>query len=480
MKNIFLTNKASFYSILAASVLFFSGCGINSRTAYIVNPDLSGKCVFEEKVGLDVAMITTAYGGNYNSKSMSGLSSIFGSEDTVMPSPHDIMLGFASKILSNKSVEAWKDVDFHLIGEDTVYFKGTAYFKNLSTGGMASIDSNIHIYKNDLGQTVIEMNVPVKDTLKKDYSSLFKKNPFKGGVYYSMMHYYMASLLRDYYVSVSYQLPGKIVSVSNFEKKNDNTVMLAINGKKMIHNLDTLMQNIDLLSKMYPGSSGLGSLPSDKNYATYKFLFGKAAPVKVVYETGNKPLFDYAKEVQEAKTYYANFRRKSGLDAFDSIAIAKKELEEKEKKREEGTLILTTGDSANGKMYFKTLTATQYYRGYFSFTGELGHPAISDSYMSSVKINSIVTDKGMDVTDSLTNHDYISAYLTSSNYDYEEKEKLNDKVSFSLNGTFPEDCKYVNIKGMLQIDSATVVPFYIIELNLAKKKLGDYGNDGLK
>jgi hypothetical protein len=456
---------------VAAIAAFFSSCGVQSKSNYTVNPDLTCKCVFEEKLGLDVAMITTNYGGAANSSDPTGLSSMFGS-DTSRPSAHDILFGFANKILSNKGVDTWKDVEFKMIGQDTVYFKGTAYFKSLSNGGLSGIDSGMRIYDDDMGQTVIEMKQSKKDTESSSMSNVYK-NLFKGGMYYSMMHYYMAALLRDFNISVTYQLPGKIVSISNFTKLNDNTAQLAFNGKSMIHHLDTLMMNTDMMSRMYTNpSSGIGALSSDDPYHTNSFIFGEDKPVRVIYKSGNKPLFDYEKEVAEAKKQYADFRKKSGLQAYDSIANAKKKMEEEERKKEEGTLVLNADDSANGKVYFKNLTAKQYYRSYATFTGQLSK-SFNTSYYSTVIITSALTDNGKNVTDSIQNHDFISAYMSSSTTNYDDTITPNDKVTFTLNNKFPDDCKYINVEGKLVIDSATSVPFKIINLYLSTKAIPD-------
>jgi len=481
MKN---TNSLTWFFTLSSSLLvlsLLSSCGINTRTSYVVNPDLSCKCVYEQKAGLDVAVMYTYFGGSFmNSKDLSGLSALSGT-DSVTPTPQEVLLGFANKILSNKSVEAWKDIDFHMIGTDTVYFKGTAFIKNLANGGLSTIDTGMRIFNNDMGQTVIEMKEykKTKDSSSKDYTSSIYKSLFKGGLYSSMMHYYMAMFLRDYNMSVTYQLPGKIVSTSNFVKKNDNTAELSINGKNMIHYLDTMMRNTDLISKMYSNSSSINPYAGNSDYAIYKYLFGEAAPVRVVYETTTKPQFDYAKEVAEAKKYYAAFLIKSGIAAYDSIAIVKKQLEEAEKKKEEGTLVLTANDSANDKMYFKTLTATQYYRGNFSLTGELSKPVNSVSF-ATVSLTSLITDNGISMLDSIPNPTSISAYISTSSTNYLDSVQYDNKVTFSIFGNFPDDCKYVNLKGMLNVDSVTTVPFTIINLNLIKSTSAFDGKNGTK
>ncbi len=418
-----------------------------------------------------MAMISTYYSEASSKKGdLGGFSSMFA--DTTRLTPHDMMLAFGSKILSKPGVVAWKDIDLHMIGKDTVYFKGTAYFKNISDESLSSIDSSMKVYNDDKGQTIIELKQK-KDTgssyASKEYKKLFKG----GGVYYSYMHYYMAVLLRDINISVTYHLPGKIVSCSNFAKINDNTAELSINGKNMMASLDTLLQNTDMISKMYSNPSNIGSMSSTDPYKYNSLFFSENKPIRVTYKAGDKPQFDYAKEVAEAKIYYANFLKKSGIAAFDSLALIKIEKVEAEKRKEHGTLVLTSEDSANGKIYFKELGANQYSYSsdnYLSFTGTLSRPVSASNY-ALVSISYITSDNGTNLTDSLSNSSFITAYLSSSSYNYSDTSSVSndDKVSFSLSGHFPDDTKFINLQGTLKIDTVTTIPFKITKLYLSKK-----------
>lgn len=472
-KNLSLKKAIAYSAVVFAGTLFY-GCGIQCKTKYIVNPDMTAKCVLEEREGLDVAVITSTYGGNNSTGGGTDIFSSMGGKDTTMPSTHDILLGFVSKILSNKGVETWKDISFGMIGKDTVYFKGTAYFKDISVAGFSAVDSDMHIFKNDKGQMVIEMKQSKKDTALTSTGSMYK-NMFKGGTYYYTMHYYMAMFFKDFNLSMTYQVPGKIVSCSNFTKINDYTAEFAFNGRSMISSLDTLMQNTDMMSKVYSSPSGTNALANSSS-----FLFGEGKPIQIIYESGNKPQFDFAKEVAEAKKQYADFRRKSGLETFDSLALAKKQKAEEETRKMEGTLVLTAADSAHGKVYFKSLRAKQYYRNYIDFTGILSRP-VNTGYSSLVVITSAKTDNGMNVLDSIKNHEYISAYMTLSSGNYSDSTiSYTDKASFTMTTTMSADCKFINLEGKLQVDSVTSIPFKIVNLYLSTKTITDgedYGGE---
>jgi hypothetical protein len=467
-----LQRRIAYTAVVLAGTLFY-GCGIQSKSKYIVNPDLTAKCVYEEKEGLDVAaMLTSSAGSGASAGAGLDMFSSLGGKDTTIPSPHDILLGFASKILSNKGVEAWNDVSFGMIGKDTVYFKGTAYLKNISSGGLSSFDSAMHIYNNDKGQTVIEMKQNKKDTGLTSSANMYK-SMFKGGDSYYMMHYYMATFFKEFNFSITYQLPGKIASCSNFTKINDNTAVFSFDGKSMVQSLDTLMQNADMMSKMYSNpSSGMGSLSNTNN-----ILFGGDKPVQIIYQSGNKAQFDYAKEVEDAKIYYADFRKKSGLATFDSIALMKKQQAEFEAGKLKGTLILTAADSANGKIYFKSLKAKQYSRGYIDFTGALSKPVTSDVSFT-VSITSAHTDNGMNVLDSIQDHTDFGAYVYFASQNVKDTVMGGDMLTFSISGAFPDDCKYINLEGELKAGNTKTIPFKLNNLYLYNKTSKDGEGSG--
>jgi hypothetical protein len=458
-------------TLLLLPVIFLYSCSMQVKSSYILNPDMSGKCIIEEKMGMDVAEIMAVVGNQDPKKLYMGLDGF--ANDTVKKTPHDILIGFASKILASKGIEAWKDIQFGMIGKDTVYFKGTAYFKDISNISISAMDTLMEVTQNANGETIIRVRQKPKDAVSDSSMQATlaaeKKYLPSGGIWSAMMHYYMSALLRGIDVKLSYQVPGRITDYSSFVKKNDNTVQLDMNDTKIINALDTLMNS------NYLAFSALSKSSSPNAYNSY--LYGQNKPLQVTFKSDAKPLFDYAKEVAEAKKYYTAFRRTSGIEKYDSVQLVIQRQKEEEALKEHGTLVLTAADSADHKVYFKTLGATQYY-GMLSFSGDLSRP-MQTGYYSKIQITKAVDDKGNNVLDSIQNHDNISAYLSPETYSYTDSVQLNNKVTFSLSPNLPEDCKIINLEGVLVVDDNTSVPFKIIKLYLKPrdKSYNNYGGE---
>jgi hypothetical protein len=456
------------------------GCmSMQSKSVVYLNPDMSGKCTYEIKMGKDLAGILTdpSSGLDY------GLGLSGGSKKKEKKSPGDPALALASKILSSGTFDTWKDVQFGYKTKDTVFFTGTAYFKDITHIAVSMFDSNLTVHHDADGNTVMEITTSKKkdtasanpNTTNAAYDSI-SKAAYKDVGISDIMHYYFASLVRGLYISTTYHLPGKIVSSSNFKKLSDNTISLTITGDDVIKLMDTLSGKSDYTSMLYGKYYGLANGGSNaESYFYDKVLYGEEKPIMVVFKTETKPAFDYAKEVADAKVYYAKYRKSSGIEKYDSLAAAEKKEAEEEKAKEEGTLVLTAKDSANGKTYFKTLTATQY-SGSVSFSGILSKPQSGVSF-TKVKITKATADNGVNVTDSIgkqnnyygydsTSVGYLSAYLTNSNggYGYGDSNTQYDKATFTMYINLPDNIKYVNLEGLLIIDENRSIPFKLDKL----------------
>ncbi|HTB05882.1 MAG TPA: hypothetical protein VK806_02940 [Bacteroidia bacterium] len=457
-------------ALVLLPLVFLYSCAMHVKSTYVLNPDMSGKCIVEEKVGLDVAEITGSIGNADPKKLYSGMDSYF--TDTSKKSSHDILMGFASKMLSSKGIETWNNVQFGMIGKDTVYFKGTAYFKDITAISLSAFDTIMEVTKNADGETIIRLKQKTatrqEDSAKLASMSEASKYTPTGGLWSAMMHYYMAAFLRGLDVELSYQVPGKITSYSNFEKRNNNTVCLHLTDVKIIAGVDSLMTS---------QAMGLMEFSKSSNPYAYNSLFyGENKPLQVTFKSNSEPSFDYSREVADAKKYYVAFRRSSGIERFDSVRLAMERQKEEEALREHGTLVLTVTDSANNKVYFKTLGAEQYY-GMLSFSGQLSKP-LPTSYYSKINITKAYDDRGNNIIDSIQNRDNISAYLSPTTYTYTDSIPHNDKVTFSLSPNLPEDCKMINIEGSLTVSDSIAIPFKIVKLYLKPRDKSGIGNEG--
>lgn len=486
-----------FYStFLGLGMLLTSCMSMQSKSVVLLNPDMTGKCTYNIEMGKDMAGILT------DPKSTM-FSDFGGNAQQPDKKQGDVALALASKLLSAGNVEAWKDVQFGYLAKDTVFFRGTAYFKNINQLNVSMFDSAITMYKNADGDMVLEVKrkKTEKDTAMQwvnhsydSVTSTYFVNQYKNSGISDMMHYYMAAMVKGLDISTLYQLPGKIVSCSNFKRTGERSVSLSLTGNDVIRLLDSMSSGngnmAGLYDKYMPGMGGLGGdQPSDdKDYEAYKILYGEAKPIQVVFKSNGKKAFDYDKEVAEAKTYYAAFRKTSGIEKYDSVQDVAKKTAEEESIREKGTLILTADDSANGNAYVKKMEATQY-SGLLSFSGTLSKP-LSNSLLGKVRIVSAVTNNGTDIADSLNKANnysfstdegspdttgYINAYFSSSDYSYDANGSYSDsalnkdKFSFSLLSGIPEGTKYINLAGYVETNEGQKIYFKMKDLYIKKK-----------
>ena len=136
----------------SVSCLFASCMSMHSRSVIVLNPDMSGKCTYDIKMGKDMAGILTLP----KMDAASGYESYF--TKSAKSGSQDAALALASKLLSLGKIDAWKDVQFGYLKKDTVFFKGTAYFKDISKMAVSLFDSSMHVYKDNDGNMVLEMN----------------------------------------------------------------------------------------------------------------------------------------------------------------------------------------------------------------------------------------------------------------------------------------------------------------------------------
>ena len=102
--------------VLLLSATFLGGC-LQVKETYTLNPDRSGKVVYE-------ATIET--GGH----ALPGVGPTGdGAANSVAPGRDRALQGFVRQFLAESSgVDAWTDVTYENVVADTIHFKGTAYF----------------------------------------------------------------------------------------------------------------------------------------------------------------------------------------------------------------------------------------------------------------------------------------------------------------------------------------------------------------
>jgi len=277
-------------------LLLTTGC-FDTDEDYTINPDGSGKVVHEctfQAVSLD------------NSSTDSG---------------RDLTNAVRSMLEQAKGVDAWRDVSFKTLDDGRIYFKGTAYFKDLSKFEISSQTMLEFVWdKNPAGGATLtvrtnksENNGPMirpqhhvvstnlspeelAKAIKKQRNDFQQSKPMLAGILGPMKH------------AVTLHLPGKVVSSSNFTTNANGNLTITFDGKKLLAAMDKLV-NDDEWCRTHNGT-GFDNI-QDKptmDVEINELVYGQKAPV-MVSVNGGTPLFDYATEVASAKNEYAQIRK---------------------------------------------------------------------------------------------------------------------------------------------------------------------------
>lgn len=314
---------SKFSGVLLIIVLMtIVGC-IESNDEFTVNSDGSGKVIYELTFpamglegGLEALMGKGAPGEAAGGKLSSPMAGAKPSD--LQAKLKDSVSGILSK---SSGIDTWKDVSYKITDDGRMYFKGAAYFPDINNLRIRSPDiissdmMKLSFARNQLNEITIEIKnqqqpkatgvpqpataapaVPEDklDELVRQARSQYEQS--------RPMIQAMFSTLKGQTIL---HLPGQIKEFSNFEKVDDSTVRLALDGSRLIGIVDRMMQDeASLKEQIRTGRNSLSSGPNDLELN--EMLFGQRAPVRVVITGATEQLFDYKAEVAAAKANYAS------------------------------------------------------------------------------------------------------------------------------------------------------------------------------
>ncbi|MHC4397257.1 MAG: tetratricopeptide repeat protein [Planctomycetota bacterium] len=284
-------------SIVACLVI--AGC-IEEKSEFTINPDGSGKIIYEATI-------------QPMSLEMMGEK----------PDLQVQLKETVRNILTESSgVDAWKDVSCQLTDDGKIYFKGTAYFPDISNLNIHNGFSGFPMTRNEKGEIVIDLET-------KDMGSGGEKEAEAAPVEfseaelnervreaksgYNQTKMVMAGFLSSLKVESILHLPGTIKEISNFEKIDNRTVRFVLSGAKLLEVMDEIMADEDMLRKQISDGKGPTDYSGDDLVMNEK-LFGQKARVRVVLVPDSKNLFDYDSEVSLAKKNYKKMISQLGLE----------------------------------------------------------------------------------------------------------------------------------------------------------------------
>ena len=284
-------------------LLLTSGC-FDTKDDYTLNPDGSGKVVHEctfQAVNLNA--------GNEN-------------ED-----PGKALTNAVREVLQQtKGVEAWRDVTFKTLDDGRLYFRGTAYFKELAKldipnqtmlefdwkksadgGAVLTLRTNKSDTETSEGVSIHHMKQksPPKNMTPEELDKRIKQQrgqfqqskPMLAGFLGAMKH------------AVVFHLPGKVSSSANFTNDGTGNLAIKFDGAKMMEVMEKLINDDEWCRKHNgTGFDDMQEKPA-MNEEMNQFLFGEKAPVSATVAGAAKPLFDYAAEVGAATKEYAQTKK---------------------------------------------------------------------------------------------------------------------------------------------------------------------------
>jgi len=285
-----MTMTNSYRIVLPLCLMGFvilSGC-IQSKETYTLNPDGSGKVVYE----LTAPLAPDLMGTKQSDPEVQARNSV-------------------DKLLKESSgIDTWADISWSLTDDAKLYFKGTAYFPDynqvqLSQGEMkSSIKENLRFRKQDDQRLFLSFedqtttNSPavvlspeqLQETIRQKKFSFMQSRPMLNGI------------LKDMMIEEVYVLPGNIIRADSFTMNEERSeVLLRYDGDKILNAFDELMKN-----DLFWEQEALRSDEDDKlsMHLFNQTTFGSTSMTMVIIEGPFKPLFDYAAEVSAAKAAY--------------------------------------------------------------------------------------------------------------------------------------------------------------------------------
>ena len=297
------TNRMNFLTAITFC-LFLFGC-YETKLDYTLNPDGSGKVVVEVKSASMMDMNQTAGGAS-----------------------------LAKDVLKNSAgIETWKDIEFKKTDDGKNYFKGTAYFADISKVRFKNISmmDSLNFYKDAQGNLILEMNNDNKADQKIEQKSNLSKEELDKTVneqktQFQQMRPMLSAFLATMKTEITFQIPGKLEKTTNFKKDKDGKLLLTLEGEKFLNVLDKVMADEAWWRQQILAGSDMKKNPPS-GYEINEQLFGEKGPVRATFKGKFKPLFDYVGEMSEAQTGYDGMIAALGLKEEAAITPAAEKIE---------------------------------------------------------------------------------------------------------------------------------------------------------
>ncbi|MBK1828742.1 hypothetical protein [Haloferula rosea] len=296
-----------------AAAFLLTACYQEERT-YTLNPDGSGKVVFEFTMPLDAAIS-------------------FGNDDRKMP--EEKLKDAARDILEeSEGVSAWADVSFELTDDEKIDFKGTAYFNDLNQLKlkMGSVSSSLltpgltrdgDVVTLTCSQSQDEEGDEDEQKKGKEWDKMTAEEQeaevAKAKQQLLQMKAMAAGMMGDMTSKATFHLPRKPSKNQNFEALSETSYAVETSGAKMMAAFDKLIEDEELLRSA--AGNGL-EMQGDPPEEIFEAMFGRPGNPTLTFSGAGEAAFDYKSEVKAAQEAAPAMLEKLGLKIIPPAPIS--------------------------------------------------------------------------------------------------------------------------------------------------------------
>ena len=276
-------NMRNFPGILAALLpLFLVGCFETSQV-FTINPDGSGKVLLETRFQIL-------------------------SQHDEKPDNTQLKKEVLETLEKSDGVEAWKDLSYRIEPDGRIYFKGTAYFKNINA---LELDKGSTVrWSRDGNEMVLEVALRKEEEEAPEHVNLTKDQIGQRiqaeREQWKHSKPLMESMMNTLKMDAVFQVCGQVGSVNNLKKTGDTSVSFHLEGAKMVQAIDSLISNDAWMEQR--ARAGFLERPEDGppvGADMNELTFGQKGGITARVTGELKPLFDYNAESQAAKSEYS-------------------------------------------------------------------------------------------------------------------------------------------------------------------------------
>lgn len=284
--------------------LALSGC-VEGEVIYTVNPDGSAKV----KMDVVTVMPLNLFGPGAPKKP---------AEETI----DDVKRRAIRSTLETPGVAAWKDVSAEFLPSGKLKFAGVAYIKKLedfdTKGGIpllgptlraeSGADGSLKLVAKKNTEGVSPGRRPPKspEEIKKMSDEELDRHILLDMIDMQSTKPLLTAFFTDAKLKTTYFLPGEVTATTGFVRER-KTASFLLDGNKLIATFNKfLSEDRDAWRKRYRNATKAGAIQDE----VFSFPVDDAS---ITVAKPGEALFDFDKEVNEARAGYAELRKKLGF-----------------------------------------------------------------------------------------------------------------------------------------------------------------------